>query len=73
MPLENTFSATAGFTDLAFQTGGSGVINLENYGDAANNQAQIQTYIQGRNAGTPGVQLNVGGGDVQGGGACPTP
>jgi hypothetical protein len=71
--LENTFSASAGFTDVAFQTGGSGVINLEDYGGAADNQAQIEAYIQGRNSGTPGVQLNPGGTAIQGGGACPTP
>ncbi|MGP1353865.1 MAG: inverse autotransporter beta domain-containing protein [Parasphingopyxis sp.] len=71
--LENTLSASAGFTDVAFQTGGAGVINLEGYGGAANSQAQIQTFIQGRNNGSPGVQLNIGGGPVQGGGACPTP
>jgi hypothetical protein len=70
--LANTMSASAGFTDVAFQTGGTGVINLEGYAGAASNQAQIQTYIQGRNTGTPGVQLNIGGGPVQGGGACPT-
>jgi len=71
--LGNTMSASAGFTDVAFQTGGTGTINLESYGGAADNQPAIQTYIQGRNSGTPGVQLNPGGNAIQGGGACPTP
>lgn len=70
---ENTLSASAGFTDVAFQTGGSGVINLESYSGAANSQSQIQSYIQGRNSGSPSVQLNVGGGNVQSVGACATP
>lgn len=70
--LENTMSASAGLTDVAFLTGGSGVINLESYVGPASDEPQIQTYIQGRNTGTPGVRLNVSGGPVQGGSACPT-
>jgi hypothetical protein len=75
--LENTLDSTdmGAFTDVAFQAGSTGTINLEGYAGAANNTGQITTYIQGRNVGSPDVQYNLAGGTtVQAApAACPTP
>ncbi len=74
--LQNTLSASAaGFLDVGLKAGGTGgTINLEGYGGAANDNTAIQTYLQGRNVGSPVVFLDLSGsGTVQGGGGCPTP
>ena len=71
--LENTFTASAGVSDVALRTGGTGVMNLEGYAGAASNAGQIESYMQNRNVGSPGVIISVAGGPIQGGGACATP